>query len=89
MAVSGGSLDCGVWVHARQENRGQARVYESYVLGFLDGIAVGEDREFWSGKARTVSRDAAYLWVDNYCRSNPLSMVVTAVFKLFKESAKN
>ncbi len=86
VSVAGGDLDCGLWMRARQQNK--ANVFESYVLGFLDGISAGEDREFWRGNGQIISRDSVYLWIDNYCRSNPLSQVVPGVFKLFREPAK-
>jgi hypothetical protein len=34
----------------------------------LDGLSSGADREFWQADGRAISWDAAYFWIDGYCR---------------------
>jgi hypothetical protein len=77
-----GPLDCGQWITARSQ--GQAGYVEHYVLGVLNGLSVGLDAEFWHARGSLISREAAYLWVDNYCRQHPLGPVVTAALALFE-----
>lgn len=86
VSVQGGYTDCGLWMRARQQNG--AGQLESYAMGFLDGFSSGKDREFWAADGRVISRDAVYLWLDNYCRSNPLNLLGTGLWKLFQERAK-
>jgi len=78
-----GDSDCGEWVTARKENRSMA--LEHFALGFLNGLSSGTQYEFWRATGAKTSRVAVYLWIDNYCQSNPLDPLVTAVIKLFDE----
>jgi hypothetical protein len=80
--VEGGS-DCGDWLASRQRKTSIA--LEHYVLGMLNGLALGTDREFWHADGRAISWDAAYFWVDAYCRSHPTDVLATAVLTFFKE----
>lgn len=84
--VEGVTVDCGYWTQARQARR--AVSLEHYVLGFLDGFSAGREREFWRANGRLISREAAYLWIDNYCKSNPLKPIVTGLWELFNERPK-
>lgn len=86
VSIEGGYTDCGYWMRARQQNR--AIALENYVLGYLDGASVGYDREFWGADGRIISREAVYSWMDNYCRSNPLNLIIPGLWKLFEERAK-
>src|SRR5262249_51527985 len=81
--IEGGAIDCGQWVSVRKANRSVA--FENYVLGMLNGLASGENKEFWRAKGQPVSREAVYLWMDTYCQSHPLEGVVAAVHLLFRE----
>jgi hypothetical protein len=79
-----GQADCGLWDKARQEKR--SAVLEHYVLGFLNGMAMGTDTEFWRPpNALPISRDAVFLWMDGYCRKEPLSQIITGAHRLFRE----
>lgn len=78
-----GELDCGQWVAAR--NSDQSKVYGGFVIGMLNGLALGRATEFWTINGATISTDAVYLWMDNYCQTNPLSMVATGVVSLYDQ----
>ncbi len=84
--IEGALTDCGDWIQARQQNR--SVVLESYIIGYLGGFSSGSHREFWSADGRNISREAVYLWMDNYCRSNPLNVILTGVHTLFNERAR-
>ncbi len=76
--------DCGVWVSARKAKTSVA--LEAHVLGILDGLSLGANRDFWKANgAPMLSRDAVFLWIDNYCLAHPLDASVEAVLALFKE----
>ena len=84
--VEGGGADCGQWIKARNAER--AGNFEHFVLGFLNGMALTTDKEFWAPRGGPkVSREAVYLWMDNYCRTNPLNAIATGVVTLFRERA--
>jgi hypothetical protein len=78
-----GDIDCGDWLAARRDKRAVA--FEHFVLGFLNGISVGTDTEFWHADGRRLSRDSVYFWIDNYCRTHSVNPLITAVTTLFKE----
>jgi len=78
-----GISDCGEWLASRQQKTSIA--FEHYVLGMLNGLTMGADREFWNADGRAMSRDAAYFWIDGYCRSHPTDLLTTAVVTFFNE----
>jgi len=82
--VTGGA-DCGLWLAARQQHGSD--ILEQYVVGMLDGLSSGADREFWQADGRAVSWDAAYFWIDGYCRAHPTDFLNTATVRLFEERA--
>jgi hypothetical protein len=73
-----GASSCGSWIIAhRPPVSADARLMEQWVLGFLSGIGYivldkGDD------PLRTVDAGAVVAWVDNFCRSNPLKLIVDA-----------
>ena len=79
-----GTIDCGQWISAREQS--SAGYLEHYVLGVLNGLAIGRFTEFWrAGGQPAPSRDAIYLWIDGYCRAHPLEDVFRAAGVLFNE----
>ena len=78
-----GTVDCGMWVTARKQNSAQA--FEGHLLGLLNGLALGRRVDIWRAEGVPMSRDQAYLWMDNYCQSNPLSHVVSGAVMLADE----
>jgi hypothetical protein len=78
-----GTPSCGDWVSATQENQSSIRVDRSWLLGFLSGLAVGQKKDF----IRTDNK-SMFLWVDNYCRSNPLNNLADAGDSLANELKK-
>jgi hypothetical protein len=82
-----GITDCASWVTSR--TAGRAEYLEHYLLGLLNGLALGSGIEFWRAGGVKVSREQAYLWMDNYCRNNPLSNPITGAFALMNERTGN
>lgn len=83
VSIEGSVSDCGQWVAARKTDRAMA--FEHYALGILAGMSMATNKEFWRAKGTNVSREAVYLWIDNYCQSHPLDSIVTGVNALFRE----
>jgi hypothetical protein len=100
LSVEGGGADCGLWAKARKEPAPAAAALQADVIGFLNGLTFGTNREFWGyglhqttgvpgQRARgSITRDSVYLWLDNYCNANPLSGVYLGAITLFKEHSE-
>ena len=80
-----GRLDCGEWAAARI--RGKSIPYEHYLIGLLNGLALGHQVEFWHAAPSPISREAVYLWMDGYCQQNPLGQFVTGAVALYLRTA--
>ena len=77
-----GVTDCGEWIASRHGNTSVS--LEHYVIGMINGLTIGADKEFWNHGAQTISWDAVYLWIDGYCRSHPTDLLTGAVLNVFK-----
>jgi len=85
-----GDPDCGMWVkpetHAREiENR-------AWLIGFLSGVNMG----FTMASSATIGKrtpefafditnEQIFLWIDKYCRTNPLSTAMYGVGEFMQE----
>lgn len=76
-----GNRSCGVWIEARKEDAMMARVHETWLVGFLSGIAFTSNINFIPG----TDNSSIYLYIDNYCRKNPLSGLAAGAESLFFE----
>ena len=75
--------DCGDWVKARKLKRSSP--HEAHLVGLLDGMAIGRMIEIWKAQGNPMSKEQVYSWMDKYCQSNPLSMVVIGAEELANE----
>ena len=78
-----GTLDCGMWIKGREEKASE--ILEHYVMGTINGLALGRSVEIWKANGIEVSVDQAYLWLDNYCRQNPLQHVMPGLIRFSDE----
>ena len=68
-----GAYDCGEWI-ARKKNTFIESQATSWLAGFMTGLNFdGRGKNL----LKKVSPDQIYLWMDNYCKANPLSTTVT------------
>jgi hypothetical protein len=75
-----GQTDCGTWIKInRPADRG-------WILGYLSGINTNKNNQDILRKLD--SAEQAILFVDNYCRNNPLENTSSAVWQLMIELAK-
>src|SRR5262245_23842641 len=65
-------IDCGQWIRARSEKTSGG--YEWYLIGIVNGMSMGTRVDIWQ-KDR-ISNDQFFLWVDKYCRDNPLKLPI-------------
>ena len=63
-----GGFDCGVWAIARKEH--QAQILEHYVVGLIDGLALGMSVDLWRVGGVALDREQVYLWMDRFCASD-------------------
>ena len=83
---------CSEWSAAGEpveETRFQDEGMRTWLLGFLSGLAIGQNKEFW-GKpgSNALDNDSAYLWIDKYCRANPSKGLDDAGAMLFIERTR-
>ena len=74
---------CGAWAKSA-ENKSQRIVYHAWIMGFISGYnwrSPGMQAEAKGNfSAETVS-----LYLDKYCRENPLKSWINGAFELVKE----
>ena len=84
-----GTPDCGSWVKP-ESNLSDLR-QKAWLIGYLSGINIG----FRIEKQRTfnyfsgVTNDQIFLWMDKYCKENPLSNLVSGSADLYIEMTKS
>lgn len=78
-----GGYDCGQWT-----NRRKPHPMESWVAGYLSGLNSMHDLAGLKPNDpldELNSLDQAFVWLDNFCKANPLRKVDGAVLELFLE----
>ena len=73
---------CGQWISEKGtwEGAGSNR----WLLGFLSGLAAGSGKDI----LKALDNESVYLWVDNYCRVNPLRGLDEAGWELYSSLVK-
>jgi len=78
--------DCAMWL--KPETNARELENRAWLIGFLSGtnmaFSLDADRKpfnYFGG----ITTDQIYLWMDNYCRANPLSSAVYGVGELMLE----
>ena len=80
-----GPWSCGEWIRYRAEQNSWQYVSEvNWLIGYLSGLAVARNKDFLVG----TDVESIELWVDNYCRANPLARVDDAGILLAAELMK-
>ncbi len=75
------SFNCGDWVTQRQEGPAQSIKLRGYVVGYINGLAIGRAAELWRANGDVLSQDQVFLWIDNWCKENPLETLDRAIFQ--------
>jgi hypothetical protein len=75
--------DCGDWAKARKLKRSSP--YEAHLVGLLSGMAIGRMVDIWKAPGNPMTKEQAYVWMDQYCQSNPRSKVVMGAEELANE----
>lgn len=87
VTVYGTNTTCADWVEARTTRR--AQILETWAQGTLNGIAFGSNIDFWRSPKGAIEPNQAYLWLDRWCRDNPLGFLIGGVVALFDERTDN
>lgn len=73
-----GNRSCGTWVKDREAKSVNEMTAEFWLVGYLSGLAMLSNKDFLANTDTT----SIYLWMDNYCKTNPLETIIDAGFKL-------
>jgi hypothetical protein len=80
-----GARSCGEWIQSHAEaNSWTALVEESWVIGYLSGMAMTSNTDFVHG----TDNQSIFLWISNYCQANPLNDVADASDELARQLVK-
>ena len=74
---------CGTWVKSADVTWARAQYY-SWFRGFVSGYNLGNPGNQVQLE-RMPNEQTLYLFIDKYCRDNPLNPFVSAAFKLVEE----
>lgn len=87
IAVSGfADMSCGAWA-ATEHNAVSRAQYLAWFRGFITGVNYSTPQQ-QIGLDRLPSNETLSLYVDKYCRDNPLSGFPGAAFALAKDLRK-
>ena len=71
-----GDYDCGQWFKAPQA--------KTWLLGYLTGMNGALADNDFDPLAQLNSPEQAFMWMDNYCKANPLKRVSDGGDELYK-----
>ena len=80
-----GMPDCGEWVNQVNSPK------KGWLLGYMSGLNTLHDIEDLKPESplkKINSANQVFLWMDNYCKTNPLKTVGDGGWVLFKELRK-
>ncbi len=78
-----GSVDCGMWLDARDKKI--ALALENFSVGLVNGLALGTGVDIWGGKGYIVSQSQLHYWMDQYCKKNPVSGILQGTYAFADE----
>ncbi|MDM0057346.1 hypothetical protein [Variovorax fucosicus] len=79
-----GPVSCGAWVKERQEAGWGTQTNQAWLVGYLSGVAAASDKDFIKG----TDNPSIFLYLDNFCRANPLKTIDEAADALTIELIK-
>lgn len=71
---------CADWAKYRSE--GTAFGLEQYLVGEMNGLALGTGLDVWR-LPTPIEAEQAYYWMDRHCENAPLDFLVNGIFALF------
>ena len=80
-----GAVDCGEWINRNKNDVAAIRI-GSWLTGFMTGLNLGDAQN--RDSLEKVSGEQIFLWMDNYCKANPLKDVIKGGYALMDELEK-
>jgi hypothetical protein len=80
-----GARSCGVWVEEEKKESLQHMANQTWLIGYLSGLAVGKGKDVFRG---SPDNNSLSLWMTNYCRANPLKDIGHGADELYIELLK-
>ena len=74
---------CGKWISEDDDNASHF-AYEAWLFGYLSGVAYAVNKDI----LKDTDRPSIELWMDNYCKANPLNKVYQGANDLYFELVK-
>ena len=81
VVLRGGSSSCGQWVQDRRADGKPEDSSRFWLMGYMSGLARGTDKDI----LKDTDSASIILWMENYCRANPLKSVADGADVLFNE----
>lgn len=78
-----GAQSCKTWNDDKANPAAKAE-NEAWLLGYLSGLASSKNKDF----LRDTDSSSFFLWIDNYCQTNPAKDIDDAADQLAKELTK-
>lgn len=75
-----GSRSCGDWASSEQSSMNKV-VSVTWLVGYLSGLAWESNKDFLRG----TDNPSIELWMDNYCKANPLKHISDGANELAAE----
>lgn len=64
-----GVASCGTWI--QEQKADDSHISQLWLLGFMSGLATGLEKDLLN----KTDSPSIFLWMDNYCKANPLKDV--------------
>lgn len=81
--TSVGARSCGVYVEEKQKDGWGYAVIGAWMAGYISGYNLAADDTF--DILGDADMKSVYLWMENYCRANPLSNLAKGMEALVAE----
>ena len=77
-----GGRSCGVWIEDKRNKDTRAEIgNQNWLIGYLSGLASAWNKDILAG----TDNPSIFLWVDNYCQTNPLMRLDDAAEALARD----
>lgn len=85
-----GNLDCGTWTKDRKNPQSVlTQINQVWVSGYVTALNIVLNQQIKVDVFGNIqSIEQIYMWIDNYCKANPLEDVGLGIFTLANELKK-
>jgi hypothetical protein len=79
-----GMPSCGEWAKPDPNDVLTTVAFQRWLVGYMSGMAIASKKDILSG----TDNASLFLWMDNWCRANPLKDVAMGANELYFELVK-